>query len=330
MAQRRVFDSAMEAIGDTPIIRFNKIGTNFKPTIYGKMEACNPGGSIKDRIGPYLVNQAEKDGKLKPGGTIVEATRGNTGVGLAMVAISRGYKMVAVLSDKQSMDKVNTLKDLGVKVVVTPSEVEPDHPESYYSVADKIAKDTPNSFLANQYHNPSNPLTHFETTGPEIWDQMAGELDYFVAGIGTGGTISGCARYLKEKNPNIKVIGVEPVGSILGEYHRTGNLIPGKSYLTEGVGEDIIPDNVHFKHIDEIITVTDQDAVDWLHRLARWEGLFCGSSCGAAVAGAVKAAEALGEGKMLIVLPDGGSKYLGKFYNPEWMKSVGLRVPDLD
>ena len=320
MKQTRVYDSAVDAIGNTPIIRFHQIGANLKPAIFGKLEACNPGGSIKDRVGPYLVNQAEKEGKLKPGGTIVEATSGNTGVGLAMVAIARGYKMIAVMSNKQSPDKVNTLKALGVEVVVTPSEVEPNDPESYYSVAAKIANETPNSILANQYHNPANPQTHYETTGPEIWEQLAGKLDYFVAGIGTGGTISGCARYLKEKNPKIKVIGVEPVGSILGEYHRTGNIIPGKSYLTEGVGEDIIPDNVHFKYIDEIITITDQDAVDWLHRLSRWEGLFCGSSSGAVVAGAVKAAETLSEGRMLIILPDSGSKYLGKFYNPEWIR----------
>lgn len=330
MNPTRVYDSATEAIGNTPIIRFNRIGADLKPTIYGKLEACNPGGSIKDRIGPYLVNQAEKEGKLVPGGTIVEATSGNTGVGLAMVAISRGYKMIAVLSDKQSPDKINTLKALGAEVVVTPSEVEPDDPRSYYSVAAKIANETPNSLLANQYHNPANPQTHYETTGPEIWEQVAGELDYFVAGIGTGGTISGCARFLKEKNPNIKIIGVEPVGSILGEYHRTGKLIPGKSYLTEGVGEDIIPDNVHFDYIDEIVTVTDQESVDWLHRLSRWEGLFCGSSSGAAIAGALKAAEHLGEGRMVIILPDGGSKYLGKFYNPEWIKSVGLKVPEID
>lgn len=330
MERQRVFNSAIEAIGDTPIIRFNRIGKDFAPTIYGKLEACNPGGSIKDRIGPYLVAQAEREGKLRPGGTIVEATSGNTGVGLAMVAIARGYKMIAVLSDKQSPDKVNTLKALGVEVVVTPSEVEPDDPQSYYSVAERIAKETPNSLLANQYHNPANPLTHYETTGPEIWRQMAGEIDYFVAGVGTGGTVSGCAKFFKEKNSSIKVIGVEPVGSILGEYHRTGNLIPGKSYLTEGVGEDIIPANVHFDYIDEIITVTDQEAVDWLHRLARWEGLFCGSSCGAAVAGAIKAAERLPAGNMLVVLPDGGGKYLGKFYNPKWIESVGMRVPQID
>ena len=325
MTRKKIFDNVIDAIGYTPIVRLNKLGKDLGPTIYVKLESCNPGGSIKDRIAPFLIKDAEDKGLLKPGGTIVEATSGNTGMGLAMMAIQRGYKMIAVMSDKQSPDKVNTLKALGVEVVVTPSEVEPDDPQSYYSVAERMAKETPNCLLANQYHNPANPQTHYETTGPEIWDQMDGKLDYFVAGLGTGGTMSGTARFLKEQNEKVRTIGVEPVGSILGEFHRTGKMGAAKSYLTEGVGEDIIPGNVHFDRIDEIITVTDQEGVTWLHRLAREEGIFAGSSSGVAIAGALKAAEKLGAGNMLVILPDGGGKYLGKFFNPEWLEKHGLQ-----
>jgi cystathionine beta-synthase len=234
--------------------------------------------------------------------------------------------MVACMSSKQSIDKVNVLKAYGVEVHVCPAEVGPDDPLSYYSVARKIATERPGAVLANQYHNPANALTHYETTGPEIWDQMDGDLAYFAAGVGTGGTISGTSRFLKEKNPAIQVFGIDPVGSILTEYHRSGKMTEAKKYLIEGIGEDIIPGNVHFKYIDEMVPVSDQESITALHRLAKEEGIFAGSSCGAAIAGALKVAKKLPAGNMLVVLPDNGNKYLAKFYNPEWLASQGIKV----
>jgi cystathionine beta-synthase len=326
---RKTSGNVVDAIGHTPIIRLNKMVKGLKTEIFVKLEATNPGGSIKDRIGPFIVDDAEKSGKLKPGGTIVEATSGNTGMGLAMVAITRGYKCIFVTSDKQSIDKVNTLKALGAEVVVCPSEVAPEDPRSYYSVAKRLAKETPNAILGNQYDNDANWKAHYETTGPEIWAQMDGKIDFFVAGVGTGGTISGNSKYLKEKNPKLKTIGIDPVGSILKEFHETGKMGEAKSYLIEGVGEDIIPLNVKFELIDEMVAVNDQEAVTALHQLAKWEGIFAGSSSGLAVAGALKAAKKLGGGRMLVILPDGGGKYLGKFFNPEWLKAKGLQVNDI-
>lgn len=316
----------VEAIGNTPIVRLNKITQGLKAEVYVKLEAANPGGSIKDRIAPFIVADAEKSGKLKPGGTVVEATSGNTGMGLAMVAITKGYKCVCVMSSKQSQDKVNMLKAMGVEVVVCPMEVSPDDPRSYYSVAKRIAAERPNAVLGNQYNNPSNFEAHYKTTGPEIWEQMGGKLDYYAAGVGTGGTISGISKYLKEQNPNLKTIGIDPVGSILTEYHRSGKMSEAKSYLIEGVGEDIIPDNVKFKLIDDFVQVNDEDAIRMLHRLAKEEGIFAGSSCGLAVAGALKYAKNLTGGKMLVILPDNGSKYLNKFFNEEWLASKGIKL----
>jgi cystathionine beta-synthase len=324
--RRKPYNNVMEAIGDTPIVRLNKMAKGLKCEVFVKLEFANPGGSIKDRIAPFIVEAAEKSGELKPGGTIVEATSGNTGMGLAMAAAIKGYKCIFVMSSKQSIDKVNMLKAMGAEVVVCPSDVEPDDPRSYYSVAKKLAKERPNAILGNQYDNPANGEAHYRTTGPEIWEQMEGKIDYYAAGVGTGGTISGISRYLKEKNPKLKTIGIDPVGSILTEYKRTGKMSEAHSYLIEGVGEDIIPANVKFEFIDEFEQVNDQDAIRAMHRLAKEEGIFAGSSCGLAVAGALRAAAKLNGGRMLVILPDGGSKYLGKFYNEAWLAEKGIKL----
>ena len=324
--RNELYENVVDAIGHTPIVKLNKITKGLRAEIFVKLEFCNPGGSIKDRIAPFIIDQAEKSGKLKPGGTIVEATSGNTGMGLAMVAAVRGYKCVFVMSSKQSVDKQNALKAMGAEVVVCPADVAPTDPRSYYSVAKKIAAERPNAILGNQYDNPANGEAHYKTTGPEIWEQMGHRLDFYVAGVGTGGTVSGTSKFLKEVNPKLKTIGIDPVGSILTEYHRTGKMSEAKSYLIEGVGEDIIPDNVKFKLIDDFVQVNDQEAITMLHRLAREEGIFCGSSCGMAVAGAVKYAEKLSGGRMLVILPDGGGKYLGKFFNDAWLKEKGIKV----
>ena len=324
--RKHVCNNVLEAIGWTPIVRLNRLATGLKTEIFVKLEAMNPGGSIKDRIAPFIIEDYEKRGLLKPGGTIVEATSGNTGMGLAMAAIVKGYKVICVMSSKQSIDKVNMLQAMGVEVVVCPAEVGPDDPRSYYSVANRLAAERPNAVLGNQYHNPANFETHYKTTGPEIWEQMEGKIDYYVAGVGTGGTVSGTSKFLKEKNPKLKTFGVDPVGSILTEYKKSGKLTEAHSYLIEGVGEDIIPDNVRFDYIDEFVQVNDQESITALHRLAKQEGIFAGSSCGLAIAGALKAAAKLDGGRMLVILPDSGSKYLGKFYNEEWLKSKGIEV----
>jgi len=323
---KKPYENVIEAIGNTPIVKLNSVTKGLSCEVYVKLEFMNPGGSIKDRIAPFIVNEAEKSGKLKPGGTIVEATSGNTGMGLAMVASIRGYKCVFVMSAKQSVDKQNALKAMGAEVVVCPSDVSPEDPRSYYSVAKKIAAERPNAVLGNQYDNPANGEAHYQTTGPEIWEQMGHRLDFYVAGVGTGGTVSGTSKFLKEVNPKLKTIGIDPVGSILTDFHRTGKKIESKSYLIEGVGEDIIPDNVKFPLIDEFVQVNDQEAISMLHRLTKEEGIFCGSSCGMAVAGALKYAKNLSGGRMLVILPDGAGKYLGKFFNEEWLQSKGIKV----
>lgn len=324
---RKISNNVMEAIGDTPLIRLNKLTKGLKMEILVKFEAANPGGSIKDRIAPFIIEQAEKDGSLKPGGTIVEATSGNTGMGLAMAAIIKGYKCVAVMSDKQSEDKMNALRAMGVEVHVCPANVEPEDPRSYYCVAKRLAKEIPNAILGNQYDNPANAEAHYRTTGPEIWAQVDGKIDFYVVGVGTGGTISGASKFLKEKNPKMVTVGVDPIGSILADYKRTGKMVEAHSYLIEGVGEDIIPQNVRFEYIDEFEQVSDQEAITALHRLAKEEGLFVGSSSGMAIAGALKAAARHKEGgRMVVILPDGGSKYLAKFFNPKWLAEKGIKV----
>ncbi len=319
-------NNILETIGHTPLVKLNRVATETDSNVYAKIEFFNPGGSIKDRVGDYLVSKAEKSGKLKSGGTIVEATSGNTGVGLAIAAAVRGYKCIFVMPDKMSEEKIQVLRAFGAKVVVTPTSVQPEDPRSYYSVARKLVEVTPNSFYANQYNNPDNPEIHYMTTGPEIWEQTGGKVDVLVAGVGTGGTISGIAKYLKEKNPKVQVIGVDPVGSLLADYKKTGVL--GKTtkvYKIEGIGEDFLPDNVHFDLIDEFVQVNDKESFQMCRELVIKEGVFAGVSCGSAVVGALKYAKKLKEKKnIVVVFPDGGSRYLSKAFNDSWMRENGL------
>lgn len=317
----KYLNNILETIGNTPLIKLNRITKGIKATILAKVEFFNPGGSVKDRIAITMINAAEKEGLLKPGGTIVEATSGNTGAGLALIASVRGYKVIFTMPDKMSTEKVRHLKGLGANVIVTPTAVPPESPESYYSVAKKIVSETPNSILANQYFNSMNPRAHYLTTGPEIWKQTDGKIDYFVAGIGTGGTITGVGKFLKEQNPDIKIIGVDPVGSILKEYFYTKRMSEAKPYKVEGVGEDIIPGTLDFQYIDEVIPVTDKESFNTARRLTREEGIFVGGSCGMAVHAALKKAKNLPENKMVVVLlPDSGYKYLSTFYSDDWMQ----------
>ncbi|MBS1985540.1 MAG: cysteine synthase family protein [Bdellovibrionales bacterium] len=301
-----------------------------KSELLAKVEFFNPGGSVKDRIALAIVNSAEKSGALKPGGTIVEATSGNTGAGLAIVAAVRGYKTIFVMPDKMSAEKINALRAFGAKVVVTPTAVEPTHPEYYCNVAKRIADETPGAFLANQYFSPDNPRAHYETTGPEIWAQCEGKIDVLFAGIGTGGTLSGTAKFLKEKNPKIRIVAVDPVGSIYAGMIREGKPSPAGSYLVEGVGEDMIPGTIDLKLMNDCVTVNDRESFAATRMLAQKEGLLVGGSCGSAYYGAVQYlrwVEAT-EGRTLrgvVILPDSGSRYLSKIFNPNWLneKNVG-------
>ncbi|MFH1262672.1 MAG: cysteine synthase family protein [Pseudomonadota bacterium] len=325
---KNVYGNILECVGRTPIVRLNSIGKDLPHKFYVKLEFMNPGGSVKDRIGIQLVDDAVASGKLKPGGTIIETTSGNTGMGLAMVAAVRGFTCIFVMPDKISDEKVRALEAFGAKVISTPTAVEPDDPRSYYSVAKRLEKETPNSFHINQYDNPSNPKAHYLSTGPEIWEQMGSEFDWLVIAAGTGGTISGISKFLKEKNPKLKTLGIDPVGSIFYEYFKTGKapkLLT--SYKVEGFGEDFLPKCLDFKIIDEMVQVTDQECFTYGRRLTKEEGIFAGGSCGGAVAGALKFAKTLKEPKtFLILLPDGGSKYLSKMYNDEWMRTNGFEV----
>ena len=321
--------SILEAVGQTPIVKLNKIGSHTNADIYVKCEFMNPGGSMKDRIAINIINDAEKAGLLKPGGTIVEATSGNTGMGLALVAAVRGYKCIFIMPDKMSDEKIKALRAVGAKVVVTPTNVEPEDPRSYYSVSRRIADETPNAFYANQYHNQSNPETHYKTTAPEIWEQTKGEFDVFVAGMGTGGTISGTGRYIKERNPDIKIIGVDPVGSLYYDYFKTGKLTQAAPYKVEGIGEDFLPSTMNFDVVDEVIRVTDKECFVMARDLVRQEGVLCGQSCGASVLGAVKYAEQTGK-KMRIIahLPDTALRYLSKHLDDAWMQENGYLGPE--
>lgn len=322
-SEPRIHDNILGTMGNTPLVRLNHVGHGVRCQIAVKVEYFNPGSSVKDRIGLRIIEDAETKGLLKPGGTIVEATSGNTGVGLAMAAIIKGYKCVFVMPDKMSQEKISVLRAYGARVVVTPTNVEPEDPRSYYSVARRIVEETPNSMLANQYHNPVNPQTHVETTAPEIWRDTAGEVDVFVAGIGTGGTVVGVGKYLKEKNPKVQIVAVDPVGSIVRDYFYTGEMGEAQSYKTEGIGEDFIPSNYDFDYIDDIVQVSDKEAMLMTRRLVREEGIFGGNSCGAALAGALRyAAERnLGPDKLMVVLlPDNGSRYLSKVFDDNWMR----------
>jgi cystathionine beta-synthase len=311
----------LEAVGNTPLVKFNAIGQETKATIWGKCEFMNPSGSVKDRMALYMIEAAEREGLLSPGGTIVENSSGNTGSSLAMIAAIKGYRCIITMPDKMSDEKQNLMRAFGARVIVTRTDVPADSPESYYSVARRIAAETPGSYYPDQYNNPMNIEAHYRTTGPEIWEQTQGEIDYFVAGIGTGGTLSGAARFLKEKEPGIQVIAVDPVGSVFYDYFKTGTLPAPSLYKVEGIGEDYLVKAVDFGVIDDMVQVNDEESFLWGRRLCRREGLFAGGSSGGVVAGALKIAGKLTEpANMVVVLPDSGSRYLSKMYNDNWMK----------
>ena len=314
----------LDAIGYTPIVKLNKVATGVASEIYVKLEFMNPGGSSKDRIGGYIMDRAVAAGKLKPGGTIIEGTSGNTGVGLAMWAAVNGYKCVFVMADKQSIEKVNNLKAFGAKVVVCPTDVEPEDPRSYYSVSKRLAETIPNSYYVNQYDNLWNRETHVATTGPEIFEQTQGDFDVYMAGVGTGGTITGVSMFLKTKMPKLTTVGVDVEGSIVAQFAKTGDLSGARSYVIEGIGEDFIPENYDFKVIDDWVVVGDKESFLMTRALLKQEGIYTGGSGGAAVVGAIKYAKTLKEPKkILVVLPDSGNRYASKIFNDEWMMSKG-------
>lgn len=322
-----IYDNIVETIGNTPLVRVNRITKGLPCTVAAKLEFFNPGNSVKDRMALKIVEDAEKSGQLKPGGIIVEGTSGNTGMGLALVGIAKGYKCIFTTTDKQSKEKVDILKAVGAEVIVCPTDVAPDDPQSYYSQAKRIADETENAFYANQYYNLSNQRAHYEWTGPEIWEQTDGKITHFVVGVGTGGTISGVGKYLKEQNPDIQVWGIDSYGSALKKYHETGEFDEKEvySYITEGIGEDIIPDNVDFSVIDYFEKVTDKDGALMARRLAREEGMFVGYSAGSAMAGLMQLKDRLKKDDLVIVLfHDHGSRYVAKVYNDEWMKEKGF------
>lgn len=327
--EKRVFDSILGAIGNTPLVKLSRIGRDLPVPLYAKLEFMNPGGSVKDRVGAFIIEQAEKRGELKPGGTIVEATSGNTGVGLAIAAALKGYKTVFVMPDKMSNEKILSLRAFGAKVVITPTAVEPDDPRSYYEVANKFAREIPNAILANQYHNPDNPLSHELTTGPELWEQTDGRVTDVIIGMGTGGTISGVGRYLKSKNPDIKIVGVDIEGSILTEIWQNKGKIPQgaypKTYKVEGIGEDFLPSATDLSVVDWIERANDKESFLWARQLVKQEGIFAGGSSGSAIAGAIKYCRKLkGDRLAIVILPDSGSRYLSKFYDDKWMRESGF------
>ena len=319
-------NNVIELIGNTPLVKLNSVVDGLKANLLAKVEYMNPGGSVKDRIGIKMVEDAERRGLLKPGGTIVEPTSGNTGVGLAMAAAIKGYKCVFVMPDKMSDEKIRLLRAYGAEVVITPTNVEPESPESYYSVSSRLAKEIPGAYKPDQYRNMMNPQTHYETTGPEIWEQTDGKIDIFIAGMGTGGTISGVAKYLKEKNPKIIIVGVDPEGSLYA-----GDV--ARPYKVEGIGEDFIPETIDLDIIDEMVVVSDKESFVMTRRMAREEGILIGGSCGSAVAGAVKYMKKhnLDESKNIVVLlPDSGRNYLSKIFSDDWMKENGFMEPSMD
>jgi cystathionine beta-synthase len=320
-----VHDNVLSAIGNTPLVKLQKLVGPNDATVLCKLEYMNPGGSIKDRMALHIVNKAEKAGVLKPGGTIVENTSGNTGMGLALIAAVRGYKCVFTMPDKMSTEKINRLKAMGAQVVVTPTNVAADDPRSYYETAKRIARETPGAFYPNQYHTPDNIEAHYLTTGKETWEQTDGKLDFFVAGLGTGGTMSGAGKYLKEKNPKVQNVGVDPEGSIYAGYFQTGKIGTPHVYKVEGIGEDMLCGAMNFKVLDQVRVVDDRQCFVAARRLAREEGIFGGGSSGAAVHVAVELAKEVGKGKtIVVVLPDGGSSYISKFYSDEWMRDNGF------
>jgi cystathionine beta-synthase len=323
----KFYNNVLETIGNTPLIKINKITSGIDALVLAKVETTNPGNSVKDRMALKMIEDAEKSGLLKPGGTVIEGTSGNTGMGLALACIIKGYKLICVLNDKQSKEKMDILRAVGAEVVVCPTAVEPEDPRSYYSVSRRLAKEIPNSWYVNQYDNLSNRVAHYEQTGPEIWEQTNGKITHFVVGVGTGGTISGTGKYLKEKNPNIKIWGIDTYGSVFKKYHETGVFDKNEiyPYITEGIGEDILPANVDFSVIDRFEKVTDKDAAIYTRKLAREEGIFVGNSAGSAIKGVLQLKDELKSDDVVVVLfHDHGSRYIGKIFNDDWMKERGF------
>ena len=317
----------LDTIGNTPLVKLNTITKDIEALVLAKVESFNPGNSVKDRMAVKMIEDAEVSGILKAGGTIVEGTSGNTGMGLALAAIVKGYKLICISTDKQSKEKFDLLRAVGAEVIICPTDVDAEDPKSYYSTAARVAKETPNSWHVNQYDNPSNAIAHYESTGPEIWEQTDGKITHFVVGVGTGGTISGVGKFLKEKNPNIKIWGIDTYGSVFKKYHETGIFDTNEiyPYITEGIGEDILPKNVDFSIIDHFEKVTDKDAALYTRKLAREEGILAGNSCGAAIKGMLQLKKHFTKKDIVVVLlHDSGSRYIGKIYNDEWMKEKGF------
>ncbi len=325
----KVVNSVLELFGKTPLVKLHHITKDIKASVYAKMESMNPGGSVKDRIGLAMIEDAEKRGLLKPGGTIIEATSGNTGIGLAITAAIKGYKCIFTMTEKVSIEKRRYLQAYGTDVVICPMTAKHDTPEHYVSVAKRINTDTPNSLFIYQYNNPSNPDAHYHSTGPELWEQTHGKITHFVGSLGTGGTVSGTGRFLKEKNPNVKIIAADPYGSIFKTYKESGIMTEGTPYLVEGIGQDMLPENVHFKYIDEIINITDKESFHTSRRLTREEGIFCGGSTGTNLAAALRVAKDLDEkGVVVFIVCDTGERYLSKHHSDEWMREKRLLEKD--
>ena len=328
--EKRVYDSILECIGNTPLIKLNRITKDLKCTVYAKVEFFNPAGSIKDRVAKQIIEDYEAEGLIKEGGTIIEGTSGNTGAGLALMATSRGYKSIFVMPDKQSEEKRQALRAWGAKVVITPTDVDAEDPRSYYKVSERLVHETENACYGNQYHNPSNPKAHYHSTGPELWDQTEGKMDVFIAGAGTGGTLTGCARYLKEQSQDVQIVAVDPVGSLYYDYFYSGVMTKPYTYVLEGIGEDFMPSTMDFKNVDDVERVTDQECFEMARRLVSEEGIFAGASCGAALAGAMKYLKKHDREGLIavVVLPDSAKNYLSKVFNDQWMEENGyLRDP---
>jgi cystathionine beta-synthase len=321
------YNNILETVGNTPMVKLNKVTKDIPATVLAKIETTNPGNSIKDRMALKMIEDAEKSGKLKPGGTIIEGTSGNTGMGLAIAAVIKGYKCIFTSTDKQSKEKFDALRAFGAEVIVCPTNVEPEDPRSYYSVSSRLEREVPNSWKPNQYDNLSNSVAHYEQTGPEIWQQTEGKITHLVAGVGTGGTISGTAKYLKEKNPAIQVLGIDTYGSVFKKYKETGIMDKNEiyPYITEGIGEDFLPQNVDFNLIDHFEKVTDKDAALMTREIARKEGIFAGNSTGSAVAGVLQMKDRFKSGDVVVIIfPDHGSRYMGKMYNDDWLRDRGF------